>query len=367
MPPEMDANDQRTPDAPELWRDIGVEESFWTSLKNNLRDAMFPVKRPPLHLESKPIAVADPFAHESLAASVWHDFRDLLFPKKLPPLQLQSHEIPVLDRMATPRDRQSSIISAIVHVVIIAALIALSIWHPKRPIVAQVVTPQQQPMDLTPFLPMTPKGPAMGGGGGGGDRDILQAAKGKLPKIAKTQFVPPEEIIRNDHPKLAVEPTIVMPQKIQLPNNNMPNLGDPMTTVRGPASNGTGANGGIGSGKSGGIGSGTGSGLGPGEGGGYGGSVMHVGGGVMPPQLIYSVDPEFSDEARKAKYQGTSVVALIVDANGNPRNIRVVRALGMGLDEKAVAAVKQYRFKPAQYHGHAVPVEIDVEVDFHIY
>ncbi len=94
---------------------------------------------------------------------------------------------------------------------------------------------------------------------------------------------------------------------------------------------------------------------------------MHVGNGVQAPKLIYSVDPEFSDEARKAKFQGTSVVALIVDANGLPQNIRVIRALGMGLDEKAVAAVQQYRFKPATFQGHAVPVEIDVEVDFHIY
>ena len=365
MPPEVDANHQQ-PDEPQLWNAPTLEVPFWKSLSNNLRDVLFPVKQPLLHLESKPIPVADPFAAESLFTSVWNDFRDLLFPKKLPPLELQSHEVPIRDLLATPRDRQSSIISAVVHVVIIAVIIALSLWHPKRPIIAQVVPPAA-PMDLTPFLPIAPKGPTMGGGGGGGDRDILQAAKGHLPKIAKTQFVPPEEIIRNDHPKLVVDPSIVMPQKIQLPNNTMPNIGDPMTTVRGPMSNGTGANGGIGSGKSGGIGSGTGAGLGPGEGGGYGGGVMHVGGGVQPPQLIYSVDPEFSDEARKAKYQGTSVVALIVDANGLPRNIRILRALGMGLDQKAMEAVKQYRFKPAYYKGRPVPVEIDIEVDFHIY
>jgi TonB family protein len=367
MPPDVEAKNQQQEDEPQLWRELELEDSFWKSLSNNLRDALFPIKRPPLHLESKPIPVVDPFAEESLWVSVRNDVRDLLFPKKLPPLQLESHEVAVQDMLATPRDRQSSIISAVVHLVIIAGLIVLSIWHPKRPVVAEVVPPQVQPMDLRPFLPIAPKGPTMGGGGGGGDRELLQAAKGHLPKIAKTQFVPPQEIIRNDHPKLVVDPTIVMPQKIQLPNNNIPNLGDPTTTVRGPLSNGTGANGGIGSGASGGIGSGTGAGLGPGEGGGYGGGVMRVGGGVLPPELIYSVDPEFSDEARKAKYQGTSVIALIVDANGLPRNIRVLRALGMGLDEKAIAAVKQYRFKPAYYKGHPVPVEIDVEVDFHIY
>lgn len=366
MPPEeVDANNQLRTDAPQLWQDFDVEVPFWRSLGNGLRDVFFPVKRPPLQLESRPVPVADPFAQESLWASVWYDFRDLLFPKKLPPLELQSHAVPVQDRMAMPRDRQASIVSAAVHIVIIALLIALSLWRPKKILVAQVVLPQNA--DVTPFIPIDPKMEMMGGGGGGGDRELVQAEMGHLPKVAKTQYVPPEEIIRNDHPKLAVDPSIVMPQNIQLPNSNMPNLGDPTTVVRGPLSNGTGANGGIGSGRSGGIGSGNGSGLGPGEGGGYGGGVMHVGGGVMPPQLVYSVDPEFSDEARKAKYQGESVVSLIVDTNGMPRNIRVVRVLGMGLDEKAVEAVKQYRFKPAQYHGHPVPVEIVIYVDFHIY
>ncbi len=365
MPPEVEIDEQQ-PEEPQLWHDIGVEVSFWSSLRDNLRDALFPKKLPPLKLVSKPVPVADPFAEEPLWLAVWEDVRDAIFPKKLPPLQLQSHEVPVQDMLAVPRDRQSSIIAGSVHLAILAALIAFSIWHPKRPIVAPVVP--MQSAQVTPFLPFTPNMlQSMGGGGGGGDRDLLQASKGKLPTIAKTQFVPPEEIIRNDHPKLVVAPTIVMPQNIQLPNTSMPNLGDPTTAVRGPASNGTGANGGIGSGKSGGIGAGTGSGLGPGEGGGYGGGVMHVGNGVQPPTLVYSVDPEFSDEARKAKFQGTSVVALIVDANGLPQNIRVVRALGMGLDEKAVAAVKQYRFKPAKFQGHAVPVEIEVEVDFHIY
>ena len=95
--------------------------------------------------------------------------------------------------------------------------------------------------------------------------------------------------------------------------------------------------------------------------------VMHPGGGVSAPQVIYSVDPEFSDEARRAKYQGICVVSLIVDAQGNPQEIRIARALGMGLDEKAIEAVKQYKFKPAYYQGHPVPVMINIEVNFRIY
>lgn len=364
-PPDAGQEQQLRTSAPHLWQDVEEGDSLWGSLIDNVRDALFPVKRPPLHLESHPVPVADPFDQPSLWASMWEDLRDLFFPPKLPPLQLQSHEVPVREMLAAPRDRQASIVSAVVHLVIIALLIALSLWRPKRPMVAEVVQPQTT--GAVPFLPLDPKMQMMGGGGGGGDHELVQAAMGHLPKIAKTQYVPPEEIIRNDQPKLAVAPSIVMPQNIQLPNSPMPNLGDPTTTVRGPLSNGVGANGGIGSGRSGGIGSGSGAGLGPGEGGGYGGGVMHVGGGVQPPQLIYSVDPEFSDEARKARYQGTCVVSLIVDTKGMPRNIHVLRALGMGLDEKAVDAVKQYRFKPSIYQGHPVPVEIVIYVDFHIY
>ena len=156
----------------------------------------------------------------------------------------------------------------------------------------------------------------MGGGGGGGAHELVQAPKGKLPKFSETPITPPMLAV-NEHPKLAVEPTIKMPPNIALPNNNLPNLGDPRTNITGPLSNGTGSGAGLGSGDGGGIGSGSGAGYGPGEGGGYGGGLYHVGGGVSPPVLIYSVDAEFSDEARRAKYQGVSVVSLIVDAHGH--------------------------------------------------
>lgn len=95
--------------------------------------------------------------------------------------------------------------------------------------------------------------------------------------------------------------------------------------------------------------------------------VMRVGNGVSAPVLVYSVDPKYSSKARRAKYQGISVLALIVDKNGKPQNIHVARKLGMGLDEKAVEAVRQYRFKPAYYKGHPVPVQIHVEVNFKLY
>ena len=206
----------------------------------------------------------------------------------------------------------------------------------------------------------------MGGGGGGGAHDILQAPKGKLPKFEQQPIVPPMVVV-NEHPKLAQDAAIMVPKDLQLPNNTMPNLGDPRTSVAGPAANGTGDLGGLGTGSGGGIGSGRGNGYGPGEGGGYGGGIYHVGGGVAAPLLIFAPDPEFSDEARRAKFQGICVVSLVVDAQGNPQRVQVVRHLGMGLDQKAVDAVNQYRFKPATLQGKPVPVEVNIEVTFRIY
>jgi len=73
------------------------------------------------------------------------------------------------------------------------------------------------------------------------------------------------------------------------------------------------------------------------------------------------------EEARKAKYQGTCTLGLIVGTDGRPSNIRVLSSLGMGLDEKAIEAVKNWKFEPAMKDGHPVRVEIAVEVDFHLY
>lgn len=135
----------------------------------------------------------------------------------------------------------------------------------------------------------------------------------------------------------------------------------------GPPSNGTGSGGGIGSGSGGGVGSGQGPGVGPGRGGGIGGGVFRVGGGVSAPRPIFTPEPEYSEEARKAKYQGTCVLWLIVDRDGKTRDIRVGRALGLGLDEKAIEAVKQWKFEPAIKDGKPVSVQVNVEVSFRLY
>ena len=91
-----------------------------------------------------------------------------------------------------------------------------------------------------------------------------------------------------------------------------------------------------------------------------------MGSGVSAPVLTYSVEPEFSEEARRAKVEGNVIVNLWVDEKGNPSHVRAVGGVGMGLDEKAVEAVKQYRFKPASLNGKPVLVELNIEVIFRI-
>jgi TonB family protein len=205
----------------------------------------------------------------------------------------------------------------------------------------------------------------MQGGGGGGDRSALPASFGKLPKAALKQFTPPVAVYNNDNPKLAMEPSILAPPDTVLPQVNSDHYGDPFSHS-GILSNGTGSNGGIGSGKGGGVGSGYGAGVGPGEGGGFGGGAFRVGGGVTAPTLLQKVEPEYSEEARKAKHSGTVVLYIEVTVDGRADNIRVQRSLGLGLDEKAIEAVKKWRFSPGKKDGKPVRVAATIEVNFRL-
>jgi TonB family protein len=262
------------------------------------------------------------------------------------------------------QSRWTSLLSVGTHGLICAviALFALAQWHTRQVQKKMMATA----VDVTPFMPVSNMKDVMGGGGGGGNHELLEASKGKLPEFAKKQIAPPQ-ILKLDNPKLPVNATVVMPQ-IKLPDApNMPDLGIPQSSQVAFASQGSGSGSGFGSGEGGGVGSGRGNGIGPGEGGGYGGGIYHVGGGVSNPTLIFAPDPEFSDEARRAKYQGVCVVGVIVDAIGNPQHVHIVRALGMGLDEKAMEAVRQYKFKPAVFKGKNVAVEVNIEVNFRIY
>jgi periplasmic protein TonB len=350
-------------DEPELLHE--ADGSMWTSLLANLRDAFSSPKQPPLELSSTPIAVGDPTTPDPVWKTLADSIQDLFFPKKLPPLELTSKPIPVVDRMAVKRGPLSSALALVIHAVVLGLIILLALQQWRERAIHKKMT--ETAVDIKPFMPVTPPAQqTMGGGGGGGANSPVEASKGKLPEMTKQQITPPQ-ILQIDHPKLPVPASIVMPQQVKLPDANVPEVGLPQSQQVALASQGSGTGSGFGSGAGGGIGSGTGDGIGAGEGGGYGGGVYRPGGGVSAPIVIYSVDPEFSDAARRAKYQGVCVLSLIVDAQGNPQNIQVVRALGMGLDEKAIEAAKQYKFKPAYFHGHPVASLINLEVNFRIY
>jgi TonB family protein len=203
---------------------------------------------------------------------------------------------------------------------------------------------------IAPNLRQLPPKPELSKGGGGSSQNA-EVTKGKLPKVAARQFLPPVQTV--DQPKLTA-PTILSPD---LPNIAVGNFGDPLAATGLPSSgNGLGI----------GIGPGRGPGVGPGTGGGTGGGVFRPGGGVSTPVPIVKPEPEYSEEARKAKWQGVVRVELIVDQNGSPLNIHVTKSAGLGLDEKAIEAVSKWRFKPGMKDGRPVSVIATIEVNFRL-
>ncbi|HTW67081.1 MAG TPA: energy transducer TonB [Bryobacteraceae bacterium] len=314
-----------TPDEFHLLLDSQIEEPFFRSLYRSIKEMIHPPKLPPLEVTSKPVAVRD----------IWGGYGE--------------------------QKKRAGLTSFLIHV----GVVALLFWLGTNKAVQQVVKAQIELIapDIAPYRP-TVKKDAMHGGGGGGDRSPTPVSKGKLPKLANKQFVPPM-ISHVKDPKLVMDPTLVIPPDANIPKINSDQLGDPLAKS-GIASNGFGAGGGMGSGRGGGIGPGSGAGYGPGSGGGMGGGAYRIGGGVTSPQLLVKVEPEYSEEARKAKFQGAVVLQIIVDAQGNPRDIKIIRPLGLGLDQKAIEAVEKWKFAPGKKDGKPVPVIAQIEVNFRL-
>ena len=215
--------------------------------------------------------------------SLFENVRDTIRPPKLPPLEVTSKPVAVKDIWgAYGRSKRSSAMSVAIHVGIVALMFTAARSETVQDAVIRNITPVFAP-DIDPYMPkMAPKKETMGGGGGGGDNSPLPPSKGRLPRPSLKQFTPPMAVVNNPNPKLVMEPTIIVPPEVPLPNVNMNVWGDPLAKI-GPPSNGPGSGGGIGTGSGGGVGSGKGGGFGPGEGGGVGGGVFKVGGGVTAP------------------------------------------------------------------------------------
>jgi protein TonB len=288
--------------------------------------------------------------------SIGKNVKELFSPPKLPPLEgITSKPIPVGEMWGSygGNEKTAGVTSFLIHVGVVALILFIGSLKPVQKMVAEHIPLF---LDIKPYKPEVNKG-----GGGGGARAPLDASKGKLPKIAPRQFTPPR--VDTVQAKLPMTPTIV--SDVQPPNIDAINYGDTLSKL-GVPSNGTGLGGGIGTGSGGGVGSGHGPGVGPGSGGGFGGGAYRIGGGVSQPTLITKIEPEYSEEARKAKWQGTVQLEIVIDEHGMPKDAKVKRALGLGLDQKAMEAVMKWRFKPGTKDGKPVPVIATVEVNFRL-
>lgn len=366
----LQSDDPKLRQMAEMQQEVG----FFKSLAQSLKSLFAAETLPPLQVTSRPLTPEElknsTFGEMEAISKPWYqtflsDLKDTLFPPKLPPLEVTSKPVQVKEMFSRPEYRgRSQFMSVAIHV----GLVALAFTVGTNPTVQKAVKDSVTLIapDIAPYQPEMPvKKQAMGGGGGGGDNSPLPPSKGRLPRASLKQFTPPQAVLNNPNPRLAMEPTIIAPPDANLPQVNMPNFGDPLARI-GPPSNGPGSGGGIGTGSGGGVGSGRGGGFGPGEGGGFGGGAFRIGGGVSAPVPIFKVEPEYSEEARKAKFQGTVLLAIVVDETGKTANVRVIRPLGMGLDEKAIEAVMKWRFRPGYKDGKPVPVMANVEVNFRL-
>jgi TonB family protein len=209
-----------------------------------------------------------------------------------------------------------------------------------------------------------------GGGGGGGARSPRPATRLLEPAAHEVEAISVPETVTKPAPAPEPEPEPPPVEPLQAPvapvaaavEQRNGEIGAEPSTV---ASAGPGVDG-AGTGRDGGNGPGRGPGLGPGEGGGTGGGPYRAGSGVEPPRLLHEVKAIYTEEARRANIIGDVLMDVVVRADGTVASARVTRGLGFGLDERAVAAVRQWRFAPARRLGVAVDVAVEVAMEFNL-
>lgn len=214
-----------------------------------------------------------------------------------------------------------------------------------------------------------------GGGGGGGRNAPTPPSKGQLPKFdLAPQMIAPRPEQQLKPPSLPVQETIQVDPKLEPPRiADMP-TGDPKG-VPGPPSPGPGTGNGIGTGTGTGVGSGDGTGAGPGHGFNTGGGDPRFGGGDrnavatavdQRPVPLNAPQPRYTEEARKNKIQGVVVARVLVGADGSVKQVRITRGLPDGLDEQAIQAAYQLRFRPAMKSGQPVSFWQAVSIEFNL-
>lgn len=208
-----------------------------------------------------------------------------------------------------------------------------------------------------------------GGGGGGGRRDPLPAPKAEregthslASPLPARELPPPAPAPKPVEPPRPLEAKMLPP--VMAPIANAPSDArtvDGVLKEAPPApSQGSGAGGGAGTGRGTGLGEGDGPGVGDGTGGGMGGGPYRAGSGIEPPRLLREVKATYTDDARRANISGDVDLEITIRRDGTVSDVRILRGLGGGLNERAVAAVRQWRFAPARLKG--VPVDVIVEV-----
>jgi len=335
-----------------------TQTTFGTGVGDNLKDFFSSSPTPKGPVNSK-LAVAWGSNFGGFGTRI----KEFFSPPKQAPLPFAVKPVKVKEIWSKDENFGWSQVLAIgLHVAVIALLV-IPIFTNVLPSSTEAKNKQVNvtPLDISPYMAKLPAGPDKAGGGGGGNNHTLTpTSKGKLPKFTMTQFTPPQAKILNLNPKLAMDPSLLGPPDLKVANLNMANFGDPLAkSVTDSLGNGNGT----------GIGSGSGGGLGPGEGGGTGGGTFRAGlNGVGSPQCIYCPQPEYSDEARKAKYQGTVLLDVTVTADGRVINPQVLKGPGLGLEEKALAQVKNWKMRPAVGPGgKPVNCRVQIEVTFHLY
>jgi len=326
---------------------------FGGGLRGNLKEAL---RASPRNVDS-PLLV-----NWKEETGFWRNLRDWIAPPKLPPLKTTSQPVAVPEIWSkNTQFSRVQVVSILAHAIAIALILIIPLLLPTwiSPPVTKAFNPDSSiDVSVSPYMAkLSPA--AQKAGGGGGAHDKLPATKGRLPKFSWTQLsAPVARPIQN--PQLAVTPTVLGNPNINLPNITAPNWGDPL---------GKSLNDSMGNGHGSGVGNGNGAGVGPGEGWNTGGGLPNAGtGGYGMPTCLYCPRAEYSDEAMKVKVQGVVELIAVITPDGRVTDVHVSKGLGLGLDEKAIAAVRTWRLTPALGpNGKPAAVRQIIEVAFALY
>jgi protein TonB len=263
-------------------------------------------------------------------------------------------------------------LSGTLHAAMAAGLVLLATLGMARPD-AHTVDAAKNEMRLV-FL-VSP-GPGGGGGGGGlkqpappppAERKGAASLRSPVPVRRPPPKVEPPPVVTPEPPPVPPEPPVVAPV-VQVAADTRDRTGVPWTPPPAPQppkdSQGPGTDGGTGSGQGTGIGEGQGAGIGPGSGGGTGGGPYRPGAGITAPAIAREVKPDYTEEGRRRRLEGDVVLEIVVKSDGSVGNVKLLQGLGAGLDERAVEAVRQWRFTPAKRYGTPVDVIVEVAMEF---